>query len=81
MSEALRKWVNEGNLAPDIKLCAFGYSDDGKNLIKGFGFHKLKDAAETLDNLPLYVFTSTKESINTLVNRLSGTSTDSTYNN
>ncbi|MBE9584484.1 GNAT family N-acetyltransferase [Mucilaginibacter sp. JRF] len=70
LREALRKWVNEGNLADDVKLCAFGYSKEGKALIKGFGFHELKSADETADNLPLYVFTSTNQNINILVNRL-----------
>lgn len=71
LSEALRKWVNDGNLAQDIHLCAFGYSKEGTALIKNFGFHELKDSMETADHLPLYIFTSTCENINALVGRLS----------
>jgi predicted GNAT family N-acyltransferase len=70
LTEALRKWVNEANLAEKINICAFGYSKEGEALIKRFGFHEFKESTETADHLPLYLFTSSCEDVNRLVNRL-----------
>ncbi|RWY55454.1 hypothetical protein [Mucilaginibacter gilvus] len=70
MREALRNWVNEGNLAKDLYLCAFAYSNEGEEIIKRSGFTLIKPAEDTADRKPLYTLSPSRANIDALISRL-----------
>lgn len=60
MSQALSLWLDQGNLAPSIRICAFAYSPEGEALLRRFGFRKCKDSSESVEGKPVYLFEVTQ---------------------
>lgn len=56
LSVAIGRWLNEGNLASTIRLCALAYSPEGEALLRRLHFAKVRNADDTLDRHPSYVY-------------------------
>lgn len=50
-------WCNSHHVRYPLYTYALGFSLDGIELLNRFGFEQIKSAAETADNMPLYVRT------------------------
>ena len=72
LREAMRRWVIEANLNASINVCALAFSKQGEALLKRFGFSKYKDAEETQDKLPVYLYTASLEDLDRIASRLDG---------
>ena len=54
LSDGLRLWRREAKLSFSCEFLALAWSDEGRALLKGFEFYPIREATETLDEMPLY---------------------------
>jgi len=62
LSTALTRWLQSGDVAPMVDLCAFGFTEHGRQFLTHFGFRR--DTATTSPlGYPIYQLTSTREEL------------------
>jgi len=62
LDTAVTRWLQSDDLAPMVDLCAFGFTEHGRQFLAHFGFRR--DAATTSPlGYPIYQLTSTREEL------------------
>lgn len=57
--ESLKNWLDIIQMESNLNICALAYSQDGELMLRRFGFHKYKNADETVDKYPIYALMNT----------------------